>query len=155
MYRLLILFLLLSTPAWAKKTIAQQLFKTSAHAVQVRVCQSPVFPSQKNNPTPDAYRLVVQEVYKSKTLKAGDTIAITAAMFTAAVDTMGRPYFSNLLQPDGVFIVFLSDDTPRSYTFNKRNYSLFILADAEIGIQPFTLHLHNWLGEERNKMKKK
>jgi hypothetical protein len=155
MHRLLIFFLLLSTPVLAKKTIAGQLLKQSGHVVQVRVCNAPGFPAQKNNPTPDTYRLVVQEVYKSSTLKAGDTIAVTAALFSLAVDTLGQPYFSNNIQPDKVFILFLNKETPRSYSYNKRNYALHFLTDPELGMQPFSLHLHYWLTETQSKKKKK
>ena len=155
MRSVLLLFLLLSIPAAAKKTPSELLLKNSAHVVQVRICEAPGFPYRKTEPFADVYRVVIQEIYKSDGLKTGDTIAVSAALFTMATDTLGRPYFSNMLSPGAVFVVFLDKSAPRTFTLNKSIYKSYKVADQVLGWQPYSIQLHVWLNEQNSKRGKK
>ncbi|MGL5889448.1 MAG: hypothetical protein ACRC3B_06160 [Bacteroidia bacterium] len=155
MRSILLLFLLLSIPAIAKRSPAEQLLKNSAHVVQIRVCDAQGFPYRKTEPFADVYRVVIQEIYKSDGLKIGDTIAVSAALFTMATDTLGRPYFSNMLNPGTVLVAFFDKSAPKTYSYNKSTYKTYKVADEMLGLQLYSIKLHVWLNENTGKRGKK
>lgn len=147
MRSLVFLFLLISLPATAKRSAFDQLVRQSGHIVLVRVAAANGIQSVLPMPVAGTYRLVVENVYRSAKLKTGDTLAASANLFETSTDTLGRTVFINQIRPGASFVLFLSKDTPRTFSTGGRNYPLYALADPQLNWLPYRTELHLLLAE--------
>lgn len=128
-YIFLLLFSFGVTVLHADTPLLKTLKKKSGHVLKVRVEEG-----LTNAVMAGPVIVVVEEVYKSSSLKPGDRIAVLLQPFAMMADSG----MQTKIIPGNELIIFLSKDKPKTYSRSGEQFSYYRLYDDWFGWHLFS-----------------
>jgi hypothetical protein len=128
-YIFLLLFLCGVTVLHAEAPLLKAMKKKSGHVLKVRVEEG-----LTNAVMAGPVIVVVEEVYRSSSLKPGDRIAVMLQPFAMMADSG----MQTKIIPGNELIIFLSKDKPKTYSRSGEQFSYYRLYDDYFGWTFFT-----------------